>query len=370
MMRRRRPLRRLRRPVADVPARLRALLARKRPGRGREDEAEEAGPRGGLSNLRREHDRPDPLALPLALLRFATIMAVLFAAGTFPRSSLFEAREIVVRGPSTIPPREVLRLAGIRPGMNLFQVNPDAVGERVRRYPRVRAVRVALHLPQRLEITVVERQPRMALPYQGEHVLLDEDGVAIARAPAAPGLLQVDVHDLALPWIILGEPLPSPGVRLAGAAAAMLPPAVRAETVKLVVDARQEVTLHVRSPRRARAAGGEAAPAAPASTTPSPAPAAGLPSSPLAAPAAGATLPGAPAPGPPSISHAPGTTAPAAPARTMVVRLGGARGLEERIARLPEILEALAARDLAIEYVDLRFGANVVIRPLGAGEAR
>lgn len=56
----------------------------------------------------------------------------------------------------------------------------------------------------------------------------------------------------------------------------------------------------------------------------------------------------------------------------IAVRLGPLRGLEERAALMPEILAAVRTRGLVVEYLDLRFTGNVVMKPApgpAAGEA-
>ncbi|HLA24147.1 MAG TPA: FtsQ-type POTRA domain-containing protein [bacterium] len=56
----------------------------------------------------------------------------------------------------------------------------------------------------------------------------------------------------------------------------------------------------------------------------------------------------------------------------IAVRLGPVRGLEERAALMREVLDAVRARGLAVEYLDLRFSGNVVMKPSAgttAGEA-
>jgi len=56
----------------------------------------------------------------------------------------------------------------------------------------------------------------------------------------------------------------------------------------------------------------------------------------------------------------------------IAVRLGPVRGLEERAALMREVLEAVRARGLVVEYVDLRFSGSVVMKPAArtaAGEA-
>lgn len=49
----------------------------------------------------------------------------------------------------------------------------------------------------------------------------------------------------------------------------------------------------------------------------------------------------------------------------VLVLLGPLRGLRERAAMLPEILAILDRQKLAVQYLDLRFPGNVVVRPAG-----
>lgn len=51
----------------------------------------------------------------------------------------------------------------------------------------------------------------------------------------------------------------------------------------------------------------------------------------------------------------------------IAVRLGPVRGLEERAALMGEVLGAVRARGLAVEYLDLRFSGNVVVKPSPVG---
>lgn len=51
------------------------------------------------------------------------------------------------------------------------------------------------------------------------------------------------------------------------------------------------------------------------------------------------------------------------------VRLGPLRGLRERAALLPQLLEAVRDRALTLEYLDVRFAGSVVIKPAGGPAA-
>ncbi len=51
------------------------------------------------------------------------------------------------------------------------------------------------------------------------------------------------------------------------------------------------------------------------------------------------------------------------------VRLGGIKGMDERVAMVPQVLDAIATRGLQVESVDLRFPGSIVVRPLRASGA-
>ena len=48
------------------------------------------------------------------------------------------------------------------------------------------------------------------------------------------------------------------------------------------------------------------------------------------------------------------------------VQIGAAHGLADRLAMLPSVLDAIAARQMRVESVDLRFTGNVIVQPAGA----
>lgn len=79
----------------------------------------------------------------------------------------------------------------------------------------------------------------------------------------------------------------------------------------------------------------------------------------------------------PSAVLRPGTTIRVEPAGEFVlitpdripVRLGPLRGLRERSALLPRLLDVVRDRALTLDYLDLRFAGSVVIKPAGAPTA-
>ncbi len=50
----------------------------------------------------------------------------------------------------------------------------------------------------------------------------------------------------------------------------------------------------------------------------------------------------------------------------IVVRLGGADGIAERLAQVPDVLAAVRARGMHVEHVDMRFAGSVIVRPVAS----
>jgi len=53
----------------------------------------------------------------------------------------------------------------------------------------------------------------------------------------------------------------------------------------------------------------------------------------------------------------------------ITVRLGGMKGMDDRLEMVPQVLDALVAQGLQVESVDLRFPGNIVVRPVRASGA-
>ncbi len=50
----------------------------------------------------------------------------------------------------------------------------------------------------------------------------------------------------------------------------------------------------------------------------------------------------------------------------MAVQVGGAEGLQDRLAQVPDVLASLRSRGMRVQSVDLRFPGSVIVRPAGA----
>lgn len=92
----------------------------------------------------------------------------------------FALGEIQVNTGQRLTPEEVISWSRVAEGMSLWEVSPTEIEERLKTHPWIRAAHVQRKLPQRLAITVVERQP-VAILAGGPFTYLDETGETIAK---------------------------------------------------------------------------------------------------------------------------------------------------------------------------------------------
>jgi cell division protein FtsQ len=52
------------------------------------------------------------------------------------------------------------------------------------------------------------------------------------------------------------------------------------------------------------------------------------------------------------------------------IRAGGPAGLSDRLAQVPAVLDALRARQVNVEAIDLRYAGSIVVRPARGGDGR
>jgi cell division protein FtsQ len=150
------------------------------------------------------------LSVVAKLLLPALCLAALAAAAaagarwifTSPR---FAVETVEVLGASRLSDDELLDAAAIRPGMNLFAFDPEAVASRLESLPGVSRASVIRSLPNRVALVVEERRPfALAHVDEGQLYWMDEDGVPFAPEPRAvapemPVISGLTTDELAFP---------------------------------------------------------------------------------------------------------------------------------------------------------------------------
>ncbi len=141
-------------------------------------------------------DRPAPVArqrvrggVPRRLRRAARVMTVgLVAGGALVGGGIavhfiltapaFAIAAVEVQGASRLSPTEIIRVAGLGPGTNLFRVDTPDVVRRLESLAEIRRAEVIRALPNRVTILVEERRP-FTLVHAGRLHWIDEDGTPI-----------------------------------------------------------------------------------------------------------------------------------------------------------------------------------------------
>jgi cell division protein FtsQ len=88
----------------------------------------------------------------------------------------FSVREIQVHAGGKIGGNEIIALAGLRHGMNLWNIEPTVIEARIAKHPWVRRVLVRRDFPHRVVIDIEERQPK-AIVAIGRLYYVDSEGV-------------------------------------------------------------------------------------------------------------------------------------------------------------------------------------------------
>jgi cell division septal protein FtsQ len=88
----------------------------------------------------------------------------------------FSVREIQVRGGEKFGGTEIIALAGLKHGMNMWRIEPKTIEEKVAKHPWVRRVVVRREFPRRVVIAIEERTPK-AIVAMGKLYYVDSEGV-------------------------------------------------------------------------------------------------------------------------------------------------------------------------------------------------
>jgi cell division protein FtsQ len=98
-------------------------------------------------------------------------------------SPYFSVREIQVRGGEKFGGNEIVTLAGLKHGMNIWRIEPATIEKKVAKHPWVRRVLVRREFPRRVVIEIEERTPR-AIVAMGKLYYVDSDGIVFKEVGA------------------------------------------------------------------------------------------------------------------------------------------------------------------------------------------
>lgn len=109
------------------------------------------------------------------------ILVLLLCVYLFLHSSVFKVDRVYASGMVKVSQAEILALAGINSGQNIFTVDAEIVRKAVQTHPMVKRADMLRRLPHDIEIRIVERQVWALVPYKNIMLFLDDEGVCIDR---------------------------------------------------------------------------------------------------------------------------------------------------------------------------------------------
>lgn len=111
----------------------------------------------------------------------------------FAFSPFLAVQRISISGISVLTEDQVIAAAQVSTGTPLAMIDPGKVADRLALLAPVAAVTVSREWPNTLQISIEERQPRLAIPLAGGYRLADATGVVFQTVEAAPsGLVVVE----------------------------------------------------------------------------------------------------------------------------------------------------------------------------------
>lgn len=136
--------------------------------------------------------------------KFLLVSAIIVVIAFILYSALFQVRRIVVRGNTTVPGQDIVRLSGLKVGQNSLTIDDEEIMRRIESNRYLRCTLVDVQWDS-VTIHIKERVPAVWLNHNGMAVLMDNRGFVLEESlgsyEAYPGLVKViglDVRRCAL----------------------------------------------------------------------------------------------------------------------------------------------------------------------------
>jgi cell division septal protein FtsQ len=117
------------------------------------------------------------------LWRYPLMAAVVSARAFVLENPYFAVREIQVRGSDKLGGSEIVSMAGLKRGMNIWRIDPAGIERKVAKHPWVRRVLVRREFPGRVVIEVEERAAK-AIVALGKLYYVDSEGAVFKEVGA------------------------------------------------------------------------------------------------------------------------------------------------------------------------------------------
>ena len=161
-----------------------------------EEQLEEQTAAGGSSekkNKRKKRRRKNPF------LRFFVFLCICGALWLFASSEFFTVTAIEVEGNQYYTKAQVVDIAGLQTGYNLFKTPTKGAKDALLADPYIKLVNIRKIPRGTIRITIEERPEYAAVPYGEQYVLIDESGMVLRvsdQEPVLPLLQGMSIIDM------------------------------------------------------------------------------------------------------------------------------------------------------------------------------
>lgn len=116
------------------------------------------------------------------------ILLVTMSAYVLLQSPLFEVKTFIVNGNRQLNKEDVISFSGLQAGANIFKINLAQSEEKLELVPLIKEVEITRSLPNKIVITVKERNAVALLPAENGFIKVDADGVYLQKGQIASAL--------------------------------------------------------------------------------------------------------------------------------------------------------------------------------------
>lgn len=95
------------------------------------------------------------------------------------RTDLFTVQEVRVSGNEYLKDEKVIYESGITLGNNIFKERFSNIKENLQSQPYIKHVKMKRVIPNKISIEITERRPVAYIPYMGNFIIIDEEGVVL-----------------------------------------------------------------------------------------------------------------------------------------------------------------------------------------------
>ncbi|MCM8899863.1 FtsQ-type POTRA domain-containing protein [Caldicoprobacter algeriensis] len=137
------------------------------------------------------------------LLFLLTVLVAMVYIGT----EVFQVKKVTVTGNQNIKDDDIIRIAGIPIGQNIFKIDRKQIRERIESNPLLKVLSINFKYPDEVIINVKERKPVAAIPYLGSYVVVDIEGYVMEIYDNLEDMPYPLVQGLGLRGCTVGKPL-------------------------------------------------------------------------------------------------------------------------------------------------------------------